>query len=198
MNGFEYFIFVGALAQFIGTLSYIKETIAGRAKPNRVTWLLWAIAPMIGTVAAMSTGVTWAILPVFMAGFNPFLVFLVSFWNKKSYWKLNKIDYGCGILSALALILWAITNQPLIAIIFAILADGLAAIPTVTKTWKHPETEHPTIFAATIFSAFIGIIIAKAWTFEEVGFQIYLIFICALLVFLIYRKRIHSRRIKSK
>ena len=105
MNGFEYLIFIGALAQFIGTISYIKETLAGRAKPNRVTWLLWAIAPMIGTFAAISSGVTWAILPVFMAGFNPLLVFIISFWNKKSYWKLNKIDYGCGILSALSLIM---------------------------------------------------------------------------------------------
>ena len=78
------------------------------------------------------------------------------------------------------------------------MSDGLAALPTVIKTWKHPETEHPAIYAATIFSAFIGIIIAKTWTFEEIGFQGYLVFICALLVFLTYRKGIRSRRIKSK
>jgi hypothetical protein len=197
MNGFTYLIFIGALAQFLGALSYIKETIAGRTKPNKVTWLLWAIAPMIGTFAAISSGVSWAILPVFMAGFSPLLVFIVSFWNKKSYWKLSKIDYGCGILSVLALILWAITKQPLVAISFAIMSDGLAALPTVIKTWKQPETEHPTIFAATVFSSILGIIIAKSIRFEEIGFQIYLIFICTLLVFLIYRKQIRAWRIKQ-
>ncbi len=190
MNGFEYLIFIGAMAQFMGTISYVKETFTGKVKPNRVTWLLWSIAPMIGTVAAISTGATWAILPVFMAGFNPFLVFVASFWNKKSYWKLGRMDYGCGALSILALTLWAITKQPSIAILLAILSDGLAAVPTITKTWKYPETEHPLVYATTLFSAFLGLMIVKAWTFEETAFQIYLMIICGFLVFLIYRKQI--------
>lgn len=84
---------------------YIGNTvISGKTKPNRVTWLMWAIAPLVAAVAAYVDGVRWAVLPVFMAGFAPFLVFLSSYVNPKSYWELGVFDYGCGGLSVLALV----------------------------------------------------------------------------------------------
>jgi hypothetical protein len=46
----------------------------------------------------------------------------------------------------LALILWWITKEPNIAIMLAILSDILAAIPTLVKTWKFPETESGVLF----------------------------------------------------
>lgn len=57
MQYLQYLIFIGATAQLIGIASYIKGTIKGNTKPNRVTWLLWTIAPMIATVATLSGGV---------------------------------------------------------------------------------------------------------------------------------------------
>jgi len=75
-----------------------------------------SIAPMIASAAAFSEGVRRAVVPVFMSGFGPFLVFLSSFVNRKSYWKLEKFDYICGIFSLLALIGWRMTNEPLVAI----------------------------------------------------------------------------------
>lgn len=101
----QYLVFVGALVGLVLIVPYIKETIKGNTKPNRVSWLLWSIAPIIGTIAAISNGVGWSLLPVFMAGFVPLLVLIVSFINKNSYWKLEKFDYLCGLFSALALIL---------------------------------------------------------------------------------------------
>jgi hypothetical protein len=61
------------------------------------------------------------------------LIFLASFVNKKAYWKLEKFDYICGISSALALLLWWLTKEPAIAIVFAIISDAFAAIPTLIK-----------------------------------------------------------------
>jgi len=86
----QYLVFVGAIVGLIGIVSYIKETIQGKTKPNKITWLLWSIAPLIATFAALSDGVKLSVLPVFMSGFGPLLVLLASFVNKKSYWKLEK------------------------------------------------------------------------------------------------------------
>ena len=125
---------------------YVKETIKGNTKPNRVTRLMRAIAPIIGTIAALYDGVHRSVLPVFMAGFGPLLVFFSSFVNKKAYRKLEKFDYICGIFSLLALILRRYTKQPVIAIFFAILSDALACIPTVIKGRKYPETESLSVY----------------------------------------------------
>ncbi|HNV96934.1 MAG TPA: hypothetical protein PKL13_01290 [bacterium] len=186
----QYLVFVGAFVGLIFTIPYIKETIKGNTKPNRVSWLLWSIAPTIGTVASISNGVGWSALPVFMSGFIPFLVFIVSFINKNSYWKLEKFDYLCGLFSVLALIFWAITKQPIIAIVFAILSDFSAAIPTLKKSWKYPETETVSAYVGGLFSAFTGFTAVKFWNFLEIAFLIYLVIMNIALIFAILRKKI--------
>lgn len=189
----QYLVFVGAAAQLVGIFSYIKETLRGNNRPNKVTWLMWSVAPIIATFAAISDGIGWAVLPVFMAGFGPLLVFIISFVNKRSYWKLEKFDYLCGFFSILALILWAITKEPVIAIIFAIASDGFAAIPTLVKGWKHPETESIGPFAGGLFSAFTSFTAITIWGFAAVAFPIYLIILNSSLILIIRRRRIFEK-----
>ncbi len=186
----QYLVLVGAIVLLTGSSFYIKETISGRTKPNRMTWFLWSLAPMIGAVAAFSNGVTWAALPVFFAGFIPLLIFIASFVNKQSYWRLGIFDYFCGFFSLLALVLWAITKEPVVAIIFAIISDAFAAIPTVKKAWQHPETETAAPFMAAIFNTSTAFFAIRSWSFSAYAFPFYLICLEILMVIAIVRPRI--------
>lgn len=194
----QYLVFVGAAAQLVGVLSYIKETLRGSTKPNKVTWLMWSVAPIIATFAAISGGVGWAVLPVFMAGFGPLLVFIASFINKNSYWKLEKFDYLCGFCSVLALVLWGITKEPVIAIIFAIASDGFAAIPTLVKAWKYPETESTGPYTTGLFSALTSFAAIKTWNFSSLAFPIYLVAVCTLLIVFVYHRKIFKKEFAAK
>ncbi|MDE1810994.1 MAG: hypothetical protein KGH66_03060 [Candidatus Micrarchaeota archaeon] len=146
----------------------------GKVKPNRVSWGMWSVAPTIATLAAISKGVGWAVLPVFMSGFQPFLIFVSSFLIKNSYWKLSKFDYGCGILSILSLILWGVTRSPDVAILFAIASDGFAVIPTVVKAWNHPGTEDVSPFLSGEFNTITAFFAITSWSFAAVAFPTYL------------------------
>lgn len=189
-----YLVFLGAAVQLIGIWSYIKDTVRGDAKPNRVSWLLWSIAPLIGTAAAISDGVSWAVLPVFMSGFGPLLVFIASFVNKNSYWKLEKFDYWCGALSLIALVLWWVTKIPEVAILFAILSDGLAAVPTIIKAWKYPETENAGPFTAGLFNSLTSFAAVKMWNFSNIAFPIYLVIVNITIALAIYRRKIFRNK----
>lgn len=182
-------VLFGAVIGLLGASFYIKDTLAGKTKPNRVTWLLWSIAPLIGTAAALADGVRWAVLPVFIAGFAPFLVFLASFANSKAYWKLSPFDYWCGFFSLFALILWWLSKEPAIAILLAIISDGLAALPTIIKSWHHPHTESSIVFSTGLINSFTSFTVITAWTFSEYAFPAYLVGMNALLLFAIYRKK---------
>jgi hypothetical protein len=186
----QYLVFVGAAVQLVGVISYIKETLKGNTKPNKVTWLLWSVAPLIATFAAISSGVKWSVLPVFMSGFGPLLVLLASFVNKNSYWKLEKFDYLCGLCSVLALVLWGITKEPAIAIIFAIASDAFAAVPTLIKSWKFPETETIDAYTTGLFNSLTSFAAIKMWSFAEVAFPVYLVIVNSSLIFSVLRKRI--------
>lgn len=186
---YEWLVFIGATAQLIGIIYYIKETLRGNTKPNKVTWLMWAVAPLIAAFAAFSDGVGWSVLPVFMAGFGPLLVFIISFANPKAYWKLERFDYLCGLCSLLALALWGITKEPVIAIVFAIASDGFAAVPTLIKLWKFPETETVHPFTAGLFSALTSFVAINLWGFSAYAFPAYLVAINASCIFAFYRHR---------
>ena len=182
-------VILGSFVNLLGTSYYILNTVRGVTKPNRMTWLMWSIAPLIGTAAALASGVTWATLPVFMAGLMPLTVFIASFVNPHSYWKLEPFDYLCGILSALALILWYLTSNPAIAIVFAIAADFVAGVPTLVKCWKYPETETASGYTASWFNNLMSFFVITNWNFANIGFPLYLVLMNTALAFPIIRKK---------
>jgi hypothetical protein len=188
----EYLVFVAAFATLLATFVYVRSMFKGGAKPNRVSWFMWSIAPFIATAAAISNGVGWAALPVFMSGLSPFLIFTASFVSKKAHWTLASFDYVCGVLSGLALVLWYVTEDPNVAIAFAIASDGLASIPTLTKAWKHPETEVAWPFMVGVFNASTSFFASAIWAFSVYAFPMYLIVINILLFFSVYKKKLVS------
>src|SRR5699024_11631646 len=99
---------------------------------------------VIATIAA--NGFDWSILPVFMGGFMPLLVFIASMFNKSAYWKLSFLDCLCGIVAIFAIIIWRLTDDPILAIIFSILSDAIASLPTLRKAWLYPTTEAPVYY----------------------------------------------------
>ena len=182
-------LIVASIIQFMfGSVVYIRNTLLGRSKPNRVTFLIWAAGGLIGAAAGVAAGGGWALLPAFAAGFGPLLIFLASFRNPNAYWKLGRLDYVCGAFAVCALVLWAITNEPAIAVLFAILADGLAAVPTLLKAWRHPETETGTPYVLALLAAVLGTALTPAWSFSTIGFLVYLVAIDVLLMTAVYRR----------
>jgi hypothetical protein len=186
---YEPLVLIAALATLVAAIAYIRSMFKGQTKPNRVTWLMWTIAPFTATFAAFSSGATWAAGPVFMSGLSPFLILLASFLNKRAYWLLSAFDYACGALSALALVLWYVTENPNVAIVFAIFSDALAATPTLRKAWRNPQTEFRWPFIVGVFSPMTSFLVASEWTFSEIAFPAYLIAINILLVLSVSKRR---------
>jgi hypothetical protein len=190
---FEILVLVAASATLVAALAYIRSMFKGQTKPNRVTWLMWTIAPFTAAFAAFSSGAVWAAVPVLMSGLSPCLILLASFVNKRAYWKLSRFDYACGALSALALVLWYVTANPNVAIVFAIFSDGLAALPTMRKAWRDPQTEFGWLYVVGVFSPLTSFLVAPDWSFAEIAFPAYLVAVNVLLVFSVSkRKRIHA------
>src|SRR3990167_7836693 len=94
-----YFVLLGVAFNFFGGLTYLSDTLKGKVKPNRVSWGIWAVAPLIAFLAQVKQGVGIQSLMTFMVGFMPLVIFISSFFNKKSYWQIGRLDIFCGLLS---------------------------------------------------------------------------------------------------
>lgn len=181
----ENFIILASIIASLGCVSYIKETLQGRVQPNRVTWFLWALAPLVAFAGEIGEGVGIHSLMTFVVGFNPLLIFLASFVNKKSKWNLTRLDYVMGGLSLLGIVLWYITKNGNYAIFFAITADGLAAVPTLVKSYYFPETENFWPFAGGVLVSGVTLLAIVTWDFAHYAFPAYIFIINILFVLLI-------------
>jgi hypothetical protein len=186
----EYFALVGAGIASLGGLYYLYETIISRTKPNRITWLLWGLFPMIIFVAQKAQGVEGLSWVSFAAGFTPFLVLLASFLNKKAYWKTEPKDYYLMVAAVFGILLWFITDNANLAILFALVADLMAGLPTIIKSYKHPETESWVAYAISAVGFGSGILSIQTFSFESFAFVCYLFIINASLAILSSRKNI--------
>ncbi len=179
------FVIVGALIGAAGSTAYLIDTVKGKVKPNRVSFLLWSIAPLIAFAAQIEQGVGMESLMTFSTGFLPLSVFIGSFVNKKAEWKLTTFDIICGVLSAAGLALWLITRVGNVAIVFSIIADGLAAVPTIVKAYKYPDTEIAWPWIASVAGVILTLLTLQQLTFANSGFIIYILIVNTVIFSLV-------------
>ncbi|MBU1083237.1 hypothetical protein KKE14_02255 [Patescibacteria group bacterium] len=181
----ERFVILALVFNFVGLLIYLIETLKGNTKPNKISWFIWSVAPLTAFFAQLYEGVGIHSLMTFSVGFGPLLIFIASFVNKKAYWRLERFDMLAGVLAIVALALWYITRSGNVAILFAILADFMAAIPTIIKSHTNPESESYSAYLFSAIGALITIFAIDIWSFEYYAFPVYIFLICVVLTCLI-------------
>ena len=169
-----YCAIIGAVIGSLGGFYYLYETLVGRTQPNRITWLLWGIFPMVIFVAQRAQGVEGLSWTSFVAGFTPLLIVAASFFNKKAYWKSEPRDYGLMAAAVAGILLWAMTDRPNLAILFSLLADILAGIPTLIKSYRHPQSESWIAYAISASGFGISFLSVQTHNFENTTFVAYL------------------------
>lgn len=186
----ENIIYVGVLINLICSLWYVKNIFTSNTRPNLISWFIWMLAPFVGTFLALKAGAGYSVLGIFMAGFGPFLVIFFSLIKKNAFWKIEPFDLLCGFFSLLSLVFYVFTYNLEISILFAIISDGLAAVPTIIKSWKFPETETSAIYGGGIINNILSLLIIKNWVFSIYSFNIYFVLVNIIIVCCIYRKQL--------
>ena len=189
----ENFAVVGAVIGSLGGLYYLFETVVGKTQPNRITWLLWGIFPMVIFVAQRAQGVEGLSWASFVAGFTPLLIVAASFLNEKAYWKSEPRDYYLMAAAIFGIVLWAITDNPNLALLFSLLADVLASIPTLIKSHRHPRSESWIAYAVSTFGFGVSLLSVQTFDFQDAAFVAYLFLLNGVLAVLASRSREHEQ-----
>jgi hypothetical protein len=191
------FVFCAIILNIVGSSDYAVKTVRGLVRPNRVTWLFWAFIPLIAFSGQVSSGVGLQSLQTLSSGLLPLVIFCMSFFNRNSFWRLGFLDYVCAIASLLAILVWVATSDSSWAILFSILADFLAAMPTIAKAFFMPESENPITYLCATLSASIILLIIPQWDVPHAAFPIYLFATSALLFILSRRRRDNAGAARS-
>jgi hypothetical protein len=183
------FAILGSVINFAACLSYVRAILKGEATPNRVTWFLWALVPLIAGAAQLRAGVGISTLVVLSVGVGPACIVLASFVRGSGLWSLGPFDYVCGACSLAALALWAVTGEPVTAIVLSILGDAAAALPTLRKAWLAPASENRSTYLIAFAGMILGIFSVEEPTFAAYAFNAYLVAVSGTLVLVLYWPR---------
>ncbi len=185
----EKIVFIGVVINLSLSFWYIRSIFRSGTRPNLVSWFIWMLAPFVGTFLAIKAGAGFSVTGIFMAGFGPLLVIIFSLFKRNAFWKIETFDVVCGIFSILAFLLYILTLNLSISILFAIISDGLAAVPTINKSWKFPESESISVYLGGIINNVLSLLVIKNWDFAVYSFNIYFVLINIIIIFAIYHKK---------
>ncbi len=173
----KFFVFIAAGLRLLGGLAYFRATLSGRAKPNPLTWLLWAVTPLVTLAAGLVRGEADNMVVTLALAASPMLVFIAAMKTDPKLLKFDWLNLACIILTGLGVLLWIMTDNPILAIGLAIAADFISAVPTIIKTFKQPETEYaPTYFMSAI-AMLMTLMTTPRWTLTNAAFVFYVMLI---------------------
>ncbi|HEX9082134.1 MAG TPA: hypothetical protein VF768_07635, partial [Holophagaceae bacterium] len=76
-----------------------------------------------------------------------------------------------------------------LALLFSLLADGLASVPTLLKSYRHPHSESWVAYAVSAVGFGISLLSVQVHTFEATAFVAYLVLLNGTLAGLASRGR---------
>lgn len=193
-----HWVFLGSALSLFGSLRYARATLVGSARPNRVTWTLWAAAPLIGFFAQLDGGVGLPSVQTLGAGISPLIVLAASFLSRHGAVRITAFDLACGAISVAALAVWLGLGQAALAVLFAVLADGAASIPTLRKAWRDPHSENVLFYLLVGAGSVITLLTITDWHPASWMFAGYILVLAASMTTVIAVRRARPRGGRSR
>ncbi len=141
---------------FIGYVPYFQTIFSGKTKPHAFTWLVWGTLTAIATAGQVAGGGGAGAWVTGFTALISFTIFGLALARGVKDFPLS--DWLCLAGCFLAAVLWAVTNDPLTAVILITIIDAVAFIPTIRKSYYKPDSEPAFTYAMSGLKFFIGIL----------------------------------------
>ncbi|MFO0719023.1 MAG: hypothetical protein U0522_03285 [Candidatus Paceibacterota bacterium] len=191
----ELFAIIAVILAFVGNISYLKDTFKGKVKPHPYTWFIWSIVSMTTFFGGLVKGAGIGALPTGIAEAFTIIIFLFSlkylFQGKAGH--IRMIDNYFLAICLLGLIPWALTKDPTISVVIVVIIDIIAFVPTLRKTWAHPNTEKPLLYEMNVTRHILTLFSIQTYNVATTFHSIAMICTNILMTVFIYRKKIGKK-----
>jgi len=175
---------MAAIIVLAGYFPYIISTIRGRTRPNRATWIIWAIVTIIIAVSYAESGATSTLWVAIVNAAMSVCVALLSLKYGVGGW--TPFDRACLFASLASLALWQLSGSPLTALGINVLVDAIGALPTIRKAYYEPETEDRLTWVLYLIGYTVNLAAVDAWNLAIAAYPAYLFCLCAVMVWLLF------------
>lgn len=139
---------LGLIAALIAVGSKIPYVIAiyqGRKKPHIFTWIIWTITTAIIFLGQFLDGAGAGAWSTAMGTLICITIVILSY-RKNPYLLITRADWLSLFAAVGSVALWALTQNPLWAMIILVAIDVIGYFPTLRKAYALPDEECGWIF----------------------------------------------------
>jgi len=176
----------GAL-QSLFYVPYIRDVLRGSTRPHRGSWAIWCVLSVIVLASQRADGGRWSLVMVIAQLVGGVTILLLA--ADRGVGGTSRIDLGLGAIAAAGLIGWYLAGDPTVATLCVVLADCIAVIMMLPKTYAHPYSETRSSF---VFSAASGVFAMLAVGSLEFGLLLYPVYLtvadAAVVALISYRR----------
>jgi uncharacterized protein with PQ loop repeat len=182
---------IGAIAvvlTFAAYVPYYRDILKGKTRPHIYSWSLWGLLTILLVALQIKGGAGPATWVTAAAGLLCVGVVVLSLKNGKR--DITTSDTIVAILSLLAIGFWIIADQPIISMILAILADLLAFIPTIRKSYHDPHSETLSLYITNALRFVLALFAVEHYTYLSSSWIVaWIIGYASLAILLAVRRR---------
>jgi hypothetical protein len=187
---------LAGLAAVACTVPYVRDTLRGAAVPHRGSWLIWGVLEVVAVEAQRADGARWSLVPLVSQCVGTCLVFGLSV--RLGSGGLSRVDLGLLGLAGVGLAGWQAVDVPVVATTCVIVADLVAAVMMLPKTWRAPHSETLSTFVLAAVSGALAVGAVSALSVPLLMYPVYFVAVnAAVAAVIVHRRRALERELGS-
>ena len=158
----------------LGIVPYSFSIIKGNTRPNPLSLIGWSVMSAIPAAAQLAAGADWSIVIPLSSVFNNIIYFAIAYRMKRLS-RFHPADKYVFLFGLVAIVVWLVSDDPLLAIYISICANALFTVPTIIKTHRHPLQESLFCWVLYDIACIFGILSISSFQMQNIAFPIYAI-----------------------
>jgi len=188
MSDKELYGVISLIFSAVAYAPYIWSLLRRQIKPHLFSWIVWSLISLIAYLAqaqgAAGPG-AWAV------GFSTVCCVFVALCSiKLGERHVTRSDWVCFIGALLAIPLWRLAGDPLLALLMVLVIDSFAYAMTYRKSWRSPYSENVVVYLVDTVKYVFAIMANDHYSLTTMLFPLYIILVeGGLAALILYRRR---------
>jgi len=192
----ETFALLSALVVLLSYPVYGWRIYRREIETNIASWSMFVLISVTFLLTYSASGAEENLIVTYGPVLGTTCILLVSLFRTKNL-SLTKTDWVCVGITISSLVAWYFTKESKelaqYALYLALLADGVAIIPTIVFLRKNPKKDRPLMWMIFSFGYFLAIFSIKDHTFANYSLPVFMVVLPAFVWWPLLKYRIANK-----
>jgi hypothetical protein len=166
---------------------YIRDVLAGRTRPHRGSWGIWLTLSVIVLASQRADGGRWSLLVVVAQLVGAVVILMLA--ARRGVGGASRLDLALLAVAAAGVAGWFFAGDPTIATVCVVLADCVAVVMMLPKTYADPYSETLSAFMLSAASGVLAMVAVGSLDFGLLLYPAYFLLADSVVIVLIVLRR---------